>query len=109
VLAELQAGWKAGWFQVGKKVRLSRAFFLPGVAMRQSPTQDAIVTRITLPDGSVRAFSQAPTVADVAASIGQGLAKAALAGRVNGELVDTSYRIESDANLAIITDKGSTP
>ena len=89
-------------------MRLVRAFFLSHVAMPQHmPKQDAIVTRITLPDGSVREFPQAPTVADVAASIGAGLAKAALAGRVNGELVDTSYRIDSDANLAIVTDKDS--
>ena len=65
------------------------------------------MTRITLPDGSVREFSQPTTVADVAASIGPGLSKAALAGRVNGELVDTSYLIGSDAQLAIITDKDS--
>ncbi len=65
------------------------------------------MTRITLPDGSVREFSQPTTVADVAASIGPGLSKAALAGRVNGELVDTSHLIGSDAQLAIITDKDS--
>ena len=60
---------------------------------------------VKLPDGSVRSFDQAPTVADVAASIGAGLARAALAGKVDGVLVDTSYRIEADAALAIITDK----
>lgn len=60
---------------------------------------------ITLPDGSVRSFPQPVTVAEVAASIGPGLAKAALAGKVNGRLVDTSFRIAEDANLAIITDK----
>lgn len=60
---------------------------------------------ITLPDGSIREFAQAVTVADVAASIGAGLAKAALAGRVDGRLVDTSYLISADAQLAIITDK----
>jgi threonyl-tRNA synthetase len=60
---------------------------------------------ITLPDGSRREFAQAVTVADVAASIGAGLAKAALAGRVDGKLVDTSYRIENDAALAIVTEK----
>ncbi len=60
---------------------------------------------ITLPDGSRRPFEYPVTVAEVAASIGAGLAKAALAGRVDGKLVDTSYRIESDANLAIVTDK----
>ena len=60
---------------------------------------------ITLPDGSVRNFPQPVSVAEVAASIGAGLAKAALAGRVDGALVDTSYRIEQDAQLAIITDR----
>jgi threonyl-tRNA synthetase len=61
--------------------------------------------QITLPDGSVREFPQPVTVAEVAASIGAGLAKAALAGRVDGRLVDTSHRIEADARLAIVTDK----
>ncbi|WP_299198376.1 threonine--tRNA ligase [uncultured Amphritea sp.] len=58
---------------------------------------------ITLPDGSKREFANAVTVFDVAADIGAGLAKVALAGRVNGELVDTSHTITEDANLAIIT------
>ena len=58
---------------------------------------------ITLPDASTRTFNEPVTVHDVAADIGTGLAKAALAGKVNGELVDTSYLIESDVNLAIIT------
>ena len=60
---------------------------------------------ITLPDGSQRSFDQSVTVAAVAASIGAGLAKAALAGRVDGVLVDTSFLIESDVALAIVTDK----
>ena len=60
---------------------------------------------IRLPDGSQRQFESAVTVAQVAASIGAGLAKAALAGKVNGKLVDTSHLIEVDADLAIITDK----
>jgi len=60
---------------------------------------------ITLPDGSQRQFDAPVTIADVAASIGAGLAKAALAGKIDGRLVDTSYKIEYDANLAIITDK----
>ncbi|MBI5911614.1 MAG: threonine--tRNA ligase [Betaproteobacteria bacterium] len=60
---------------------------------------------IKLPDGSVRQFDQPVTVAEVAASIGPGLAKAALAGRVNGTLVDTSFRIEADVELAIVTDR----
>ena len=61
--------------------------------------------RITLPDGAVRDYPAALTVADAAASIGPGLAKAALAGRVDGRLVDASHRIEADAALAIVTDK----
>lgn len=61
--------------------------------------------QITLPDGSSRQFEQAVTVHDVAADIGAGLAKAALAGKVDGQLVDTSFLIEQDAELAIITSK----
>jgi threonyl-tRNA synthetase len=60
---------------------------------------------ITLPDKSVRQFEAPVTVAEVAASIGAGLAKAALAGKVDGKVVDTSYLIERDAALAIVTDK----
>jgi len=60
---------------------------------------------ITLPDGSQRSFEQSVTVADVAGSIGTGLARATLAGRVDGKVVDASYLIEQDAQLAIITDK----
>jgi threonyl-tRNA synthetase len=60
---------------------------------------------IRLPDGSERVFDHPVTVAQVAASIGPGLAKAALAGTVNGTLVDTSYTIENDASLAIVTEK----
>ncbi|MHB1232577.1 MAG: threonine--tRNA ligase [Burkholderiales bacterium] len=60
---------------------------------------------IRLPDGSERTFDHPVTVAEVAASIGAGLARAALAGRVNGKLVDTSFKIENDAALAIVTDK----
>ena len=60
---------------------------------------------LTLPDGSVRSFEQPVTIAQVAASIGAGLAKAALAGKVDGRLVDTSFLIERDVALAIVTDK----
>ena len=60
---------------------------------------------IRLPDGSQREFDAPVTVAQVAASIGAGLAKAALAGKVDGALVDTSHLISHDAELAIITDK----
>jgi threonyl-tRNA synthetase len=64
-----------------------------------------VMPNITLPDGSVRSFDHAVTVAEVAASIGAGLAKAALAGRVGDRLVDLSHRLETDADLAIVTDK----
>ncbi|MEO6748943.1 MAG: threonine--tRNA ligase [Casimicrobiaceae bacterium] len=60
---------------------------------------------ITLPDGSVRSFERPVSVAEVAASIGPGLAKAALAGNVDGHVVDTSHVIEHDAKFAIVTDK----
>ena len=60
---------------------------------------------ITLPDGSKRPFDHPVTVQDVAASIGAGLAKATLAGKVDGQLVDAAFPIEHDASLQIITDK----
>ncbi|MFJ7566413.1 threonine--tRNA ligase [Herminiimonas sp. NPDC097707] len=60
---------------------------------------------VRLPDGSQREFDSPVTVAQVAANIGTGLAKAALAGKVNGNVVDTSYLIEQDSDLSIITDK----
>jgi threonyl-tRNA synthetase len=60
---------------------------------------------VTLPDGSVRPFDAAPTVGDVAAAIGAGLAKAALAGKVDGKLVDLSHVIDHDASLEIVTEK----
>jgi threonyl-tRNA synthetase len=60
---------------------------------------------ITLPDGSQRQFPSPVTVGAVAASIGAGLAKAALGGKVDGQLVDLSCRIEADARLAIVTDR----
>jgi threonyl-tRNA synthetase len=60
---------------------------------------------ITLPDGSKREFAQAVTVAEVAQSIGAGLARAALGGKVDGKLVDTSFSIDKDSDLAIITDR----
>ncbi|GMV58282.1 threonine--tRNA ligase [Betaproteobacteria bacterium PRO7] len=60
---------------------------------------------IRLPDGSSRSFDKPVSVAEVAASIGPGLAKAAIAGKVDGKLVDTSYVIDRDATLAIVTDK----
>jgi threonyl-tRNA synthetase len=60
---------------------------------------------VTLPDGSQRHFDHPVTVDEVAGDIGPGLRKAALAGRVNGKLVDTSFEILNDANVAIVTDK----
>src|SRR5262245_54206251 len=78
-----------------EKVRLDRTFLL----------LETFMISVQLPDGSQRAFDHPVSVAEVAASIGPGLAKAALAGRVDGKLVDTAYRIERDAKLAIVTDK----
>jgi threonyl-tRNA synthetase len=63
------------------------------------------MVQITLPDGSLREFPGPVTVAEVAASIGAGLAKAALAGKVDGKVVDTSFSINSNAQLAIVTAK----
>jgi len=63
--------------------------------------------RITLPDNSVREFDQPVTVFDVAADIGPGLAKATLAGLVDGELVDSSHLMVDDAQLSIVTDKSA--
>jgi threonyl-tRNA synthetase len=60
---------------------------------------------VTLPDGSQRDFAQPVTVAEVAQTIGAGLARAALAGKVDGRLVDTSFVISSDAQLGIVTEK----
>ncbi len=74
--------------------------------MGENAVVDAPV-KVTLPDGSVREFPGPVTVAEVARSIGPGLAKAALAGRVDGELVDTSHRIARDAQLAIVTERDS--
>jgi threonyl-tRNA synthetase len=61
------------------------------------------MVNVTLPDGSVRSFEGPVSVAEVAASIGPGLAKAALAGKVNGKLVDTSFVMDGDSQLAIVT------
>ena len=63
------------------------------------------MTVVRLPDGSERKFERPVTVMEVAASIGAGLMRAALAGKVNGKLMDTSYCIEADCDLAIITEK----
>jgi len=63
------------------------------------------VTVVRLPDGSERIFEHPVSVMEVAMTIGSGLARAAIAGRINGKLVDLSYVIEDDSNLAIITEK----
>jgi threonyl-tRNA synthetase len=63
------------------------------------------MVQITLPDGSLREFPGPVTVAEVAASIGAGLAKAALGGKVNGQLVDTSFSMASNSQLSIVTAK----
>jgi threonyl-tRNA synthetase len=60
---------------------------------------------IRLPDGSIKVFTDPVTVAEIARAIGPGLARAALAGRVNGKLVDVSYRVERDAEVSIVTDR----
>jgi threonyl-tRNA synthetase len=61
--------------------------------------------KITLPDGSTRSFDKDLTIADVALDIGEGLARAALAGKVNNQLVDLSYTLTQDAEVSIITGK----
>jgi threonyl-tRNA synthetase len=63
------------------------------------------MVNITLPDGSVRQFDKPVTVGEIAASIGPGLAKAALGGKLDGKLVDTSHSVERDAKVAIVTDR----
>jgi len=60
---------------------------------------------IRLPDGSIKVFAGPVTVAEIAKAIGPGLARAALAGKVNGKLVDASYRVERDAEVSIVTDR----
>ncbi len=65
----------------------------------------ALMSEITLPDGSIRSYPGPVTVAEVAASIGTGLAKAALGGKVDGRLVDTSFVIDGHVTLAIVTAK----
>src|SRR3970282_2108291 len=60
---------------------------------------------IRLPDGSTKSFPNPVTVAEIAQSIGAGLARSALAGRVNGRVVDTGFRVESDADVSIITER----
>ena len=80
--------------------RCSDAFYIPP----HHHLEDCVPT-ITLPDGSLRPFDSAISIADVAQAIGPGLAKAALAGKVDGELFDTSHVITEDASVAIVTAK----
>ncbi len=70
-----------------------------------APNLRSRMPKITLPDGTIKEFPQSITVAQLAESIGKGLAKAALAGKVNGRLVDLSAPIEGDASVAIVTRK----
>jgi threonyl-tRNA synthetase len=77
----------------------------PFFVVRPPPHRDPALPSITLPDSSQRAFDTPVSVAEVAASIGPGLAKAALAGKVDGKLVDTSFRMADDASLEIVTEK----
>jgi threonyl-tRNA synthetase len=70
-----------------------------------SDSRDREMPAVTLPDGSQRRFDRPVTVDEVAGDIGAGLRKAALAGRVDGKLVDTSFVIDRDVQLAIVTDK----
>jgi threonyl-tRNA synthetase len=95
-----------------KKTRLVRVFFRPLFLFTiqsnpQAPRADMEISmlKVRLPDGSDRQFDGPVTVAQVAANIGTGLAKAALAGKVDGKVVDTSFLIEQDAEVAIVTDK----
>jgi threonyl-tRNA synthetase len=77
-------------------VRLDRTFF---------SLLEHVMINIRLPDGSVRPFEAPVSVREVAAAIGPGLAKAALAGKVDGKLVDTSFVVDHDAELSIVTDR----
>src|SRR5262245_10531427 len=68
-------------------------------------TSSPAMPEIRLPDGSTRAFPGRVSVAEVAQSIGPGLARAALAGRIDGKLVDTAYVSDRDSDLAIVTER----
>src|SRR5256884_4508852 len=86
-----------------KKCGSSALFFAIGFA--RFPKGTYTMPDVRLPDGAVKHFDAPVTVAEVASAIGPGLAKAALAGRIDGKLVDTSFVIDRDAALAIVTDK----
>src|SRR5690348_2762111 len=86
-----------------KSAARPRFFYFP-LSLRRGRGEGQMVN-ITLPDGSVRQFDKPVTVGEVAASIGPGLAKAALGGKVDGKLVDTSHTVDRDARVAIVTDR----
>jgi threonyl-tRNA synthetase len=93
----------------GLRDRISGRLAGPGSRLKpllqKTQTFDTLMIAITLPDGSRREFDNPVSVSEVAASIGPGLAKAALAGKVDGKLVDTGFRVDHDASLEIVTDK----
>jgi threonyl-tRNA synthetase len=76
-----------------------------GICSANQSRESIAMPVVTLPDGSERRFDRPMTVDEVAGAIGSGLRKAALAGRVNGKLVDTSYVVSEDAQVAIVTDR----
>jgi threonyl-tRNA synthetase len=80
-----------------QEVRRGRTFF--------SHFERLAMPDIKLPDGAVRHYDAPVTVADIAASIGPGLAKAAIAGKVDGNVVDTSHVVDRDASVAILTER----
>src|SRR5436853_2594341 len=86
-----------------KKCGSSALFF--AIGFERFPRGTCTMPDVRLPDGAVKHFDAPVTVAEVASAIGPGLAKAALAGRIDGKLVDTSFVIDRDASLAIVTDK----
>src|SRR6202162_4323602 len=86
-----------------KKCGSSAFFFAIGFA--RFPRGTRTMPDVRLPDGAVKHFDAPITVAQVASAIGRGLAKAALAGRIDGKLVDTSFVIDRDASVAIVTDR----
>src|SRR5207248_2429845 len=86
------------------QIKAGRIRALAVAGAKRSPSFPEL-PNIRLPDGSSKSFPGPITVAEIAAAIGAGLARAALAGRVNGKLVDTGYRVTSDAEVAIVTDK----
>ncbi len=93
------------WFESNRAYQISGVEKSAARPHFFSPRGTEPMVNIRLPDGSSRPFPGPVSVAEVAQSIGPGLAKAALAGRVDGKLVDTSFKVERDAELAIVTDK----